>query len=501
MILDRHGNPILSGADAGPARGQGGVGRPRPARFGNPITGGGGPSDKDIGGNYVAYRMPREEAQNLYVMSWAAAKMVDIPIDDMFWKGRRFTGDDESAIKAFQKAEDDLGVMAALSGAMKTGQIFGSSLLIMCPLLEGGVEGDMSTPFDPDQVREGGLANLWSADRWACSVLTWQTSPFRPHYGKVYQYRVNGRIFGSPSPTLELPEGSRPLGDSGNYTVHRDRVFRFDGILAPMTEGWVGGPWEREWGISVFTRAVDAILRHNSIHANVGHLVHEASVWVQKIHGFKEAIKSRPKDNAKEPTVDDIAGEQSMLRSIYRTQFMDAEDEADRIAVSWAGLPDVMDKANELLAAIADIPMTRWNAQSPAGMNATGKSDADNYATHVAAMQTKMLDPVLQRLDLYIARHAGLREAPEYEWIPLTDISESEQSEIDERRTRMATEALNAGAVDEPEVRERLSQIEWWGELSADFSPPPSVEDELARTRLEQMQGGGPPAPQGGPGE
>ena len=86
----------------------------------------GGATDKDIGGAFLAFRMAREEAEQLYAMSWAAAKMVDIPIDDMFWRGRRFTGDDQSAIDAFQEAEHELGLMTALPNAMKAGQIFGT---------------------------------------------------------------------------------------------------------------------------------------------------------------------------------------------------------------------------------------------------------------------------------------------------------------------------------------------------------------------------------------
>ena len=133
--------------------------------------------------------------------------------------------------------------------------------------------------------------------------------------------------------------------------------------------------------------------------------------------------------------MDEIAVEQSMLRSNYRTQFMDAEDEAERVAVSWAGLPDVLDRfQGDTWRPIADIPMTRWNSQSPAGLNATGKSDANNYAMHVAAMQKRILDPVLKRLDPFIARHAGLAEPPEYEWVSLTlTLPKQEQAEMDER--------------------------------------------------------------------
>ena len=159
----------------------------------------------------------------------------------------------------------------------------------------------------------------------------------------------------------------------------------------------------------------------------------------------------------------------------------------------------MLDKFNERLAAIADIPMTRWNSQSPAGMNATGKSDADNYAKHVAAMQTKLLDPVLKKLDMFVARHAGLQEPPEYEWIPLTDISELEQADIDFKRVESLNAALNAGWTDEEEVRERASKIEWWGELEANWDPPVDemeearlgMEQDLNAARVTQMRNGG----------
>ena len=490
-LLDQYGQPLISAQDAGTPRGRGQV-SPRHPRFINNTTGQGGGADKDLGGAFYAYRMPRAEAEQLYAMSWAAQKMVNIPIDDMFWRGRRFTGDDEGAIKAFEEAQDELNLLTALPGAMKAAEVWGTALMILCQLEASG-EGDLDKPFTPDMVQEGGLANLWVVDRWACSVQNWQTSVFLPRYGEVYQYRVNARIFGSPSP-LEVP-GVSAQSAAGSHIVNRDRIFRFDGLRSPLTEGWTSGPWERQWGISLFTKAIDAIMRHASAHANVGHLVNEASVWIQKVQGFKEAIRGRPAPG--EATVDEIAVEQSMLRSNYRTQFMDAEDEAERVAVSWAGLPDVLDRFQAILAAIADIPMTRWNSQSPAGLNATGKSDANNYAMHVAAMQKRILDPVLKRLDPFIARHAGLAEPPEYEWVDLVDITEAEQAEIDERRGKMAGQALQDGWTDETEVRKRMSKVEWWGELSPDWEPPVDpIEEEKKVAELEMLKAG----PQSGNG-
>ena len=281
--------------------------------------------------------------------------------------------------------------------------------------------------------------------------------------------------------------------------MNRDRIFRFDGMRSPLTEGWTSGPWEREWGISLFTKAIDYIVRQASAYASVGHLFNESSIWVQSISNFEDAVMGRVTEG--EATVDDIALAQTMGRSNYRTHFQSRNDNAERVAVAWTGIPEVLDHFQGILASIAGIPMTRWNAQSPAGMNATGTSDANNWALTVAGKQREMVDPVLRRLDPFIARHAGLREPPEYEWIPLTDLSELEQAEVDKLNTETLLAGLAAGMTDEDEVRERASTIGLWGELAPNFEPPPDPEAEmnaeLNAARIKQMSSGngngGPP--------
>ena len=162
------------------------------------------------------------------------------------------------------------------------------------------------------------------------------------------------------------------LSASGSHIVNRDHAFRFDGMRSPLTEGWTSGPWESANGASrLFTKAIDAIARHASAHANAGQLLNEASIWVQKVQGFKQGIRGRAIPG--EATIDELAVEQSMLRSNYRTQFMDAEDEAERIAVAFAGIPDLLDKFQEILAVIAGVPMTRWNEQSASGNERDGQ--------------------------------------------------------------------------------------------------------------------------------
>ena len=71
--------------------------------------------------------------ETLYRMSWAARKMVRIVVDDMFVRGRRWTGQDEGAIKAMEKAERELKAMPRLADAMIAGRLFGSAVFAGLP--------------------------------------------------------------------------------------------------------------------------------------------------------------------------------------------------------------------------------------------------------------------------------------------------------------------------------------------------------------------------------
>ena len=100
-------------------------------------------------------------------------------------------------------------------------------------------------------------------------------------------------------------------------------------------------------------------------------------------------------------------------------------------------------------------------------------------------------DPVLKRLDLFIATHAGIAEAPEYEWIPLSEMTAQEKAEVDKLNTETRLAGLNGGVADEDEVRERLSSIELWGDLAPNWEPPvDEMEQAQQEMELKVMQAG-----------
>ena len=213
----------------------------------------------------------------------------------------------------------------------------------------------------------------------------------------------------------------------------------------------------------------------------------QSSVWVQKVKDLKESLMGRGAKD--EPTPEEMAEATNLLLSIYRILFIDAGDEAERIAVAWSGLADVLTVFSNRLAAIENIPVTRFHGTSAVGLNATGEGDARDWRIQVRAMQKKVLGPVLKRLFLMLARNAGLSEAPDYEFVPLGEETPKERSEVFTAITTGTVAAYEKGLVDEDEGRAVLSTLEEWGELGEWTEP----EAELMRreeqaAQLEAMQ-------------
>ena len=481
-MIDQHPSGLwIPSTDATSSNGsRNSRGNTRAPRLVNTRSGAGGATDKDVTGEFVATRLAREQAERLWQMSWAAGKLVDIPVDDMFLKGRRFTGDDKAANDAMRDADDELNAMSELAEAIRASRIWGSALLVVAT----DNNDELPEPLDPDDITEGSLRNFIVYDRWAVEYETVVDDPSEFGYGHPYTYRVHGRRYGRPPADGNEQRSAFPIE---NFIVHRDRIFRFDGRRSPLTEGWTTGPWEREWGVSVLTRAIDDIMRDASSMAATGHLMQQSSVWVQRVKDLKESLMGRGAKD--EPTPEEMAEATNLLLSIYRILFIDAGDEAERIAVAWSGLADVLDVFANRIAAIENIPITRFRGTSATGLNATGDGDARDWRIQIKAMQTKVLGPRLRRLDKMLARHAGLAEPPDYEWVPLGEETPRERAEVFQLFTEGTVAAYEKGLVDEDEGRAVLSTIEEWGELGAWTEP----EAELMRreeqsAQLEAMQ-------------
>ena len=155
----------------------------------------------------------------------------------------------------------------------------------------------------------------------------------------------------------------------------------------------------------------------------------------------------------------------------------DRED-FSRVAIQFGGLANLMDRFALRVAAAGDIPATRFMGQSPVGLNATGDGDMRNYIMMVEANRENQLAENLPRLDEVLARDAGLKEVPEYEWRSLLEMSDKEKADAAKAKVDTLHIALHDNVIDELEYRRQIDGDDIFGSLPEEDLPEPEPDPE-----------------------
>ena len=124
-----------------------------------------------------------------------------------------------------------------------------------------------------------------------------------------------------------------------------------------------------------------------------------------------------------------------MARNILNTIAIDSEgEEYDFKTFQLTGVVDIINSTCNMLSALTNIPQTVLFGRSPAGENATGESDMENWYSFVERIQRLSLKPNLHTLlDVLFTAGASsgkIENVPDYElkFNPLWSLSDAEQS-------------------------------------------------------------------------
>jgi len=427
MIIDASGNPIKTKKRSVTFR----------DRFYNSTSGAGCSSDKSQNGyfgySYIADN--KELLEYTYVGSWSAAKIIDIPVDDMFVFPRKILNQEDGKLKQLEQIESDLDLNNKIKSAIKSARIYGTAFLVLVT-----DERRMSKPLNMDSPLLS-LKNIMVIDRFDATILERDTDITSKNFSKPKLY-------------------SFTLKWANELIVHHSRVIRIDAIEPHSINSWYSA-YNQDWSVSELVRVMSSVESEESISSAVNYLLQESSVTNIKIEDLRDALAGAPDaDN-----IDTLVGNINDLKSIYRTMYLDKEMDIDRLEASFDNIPDLFDKYNLRLSAAADIPQTRFYGRSPSGLNSTGDADMKNYATMISSKQQKVLVPIYNRIDQIIEKMLGINESLEYEFIPLLDISGSERSEIELKNAQRDQIYLTNGVISPNEVRQTLSDHDVYSEL------------------------------------
>ena len=97
----------------------------------------------------------------------------------------------------------------------------------------------------------------------------------------------------------------------------------------------------------------------------------------------------------------------------------------------------------------AEIPVTKLFGRSPAGMNATGESDMQNYYDVIEEKQESQLRPIFDKLlpVIYISTLGAVPDDFSYEFNAVRKPKDDEMADLASKNTDSVTKAFSAGMI------------------------------------------------------
>ena len=351
---------------------------------------------------------------------------------------------------------DDIGFEEQFTTAIKWARLYGGAIGVLIVNDGKGLE----EPLDVNSVTS------------IEEIRVFERSLVQPDYQTMYS-PANGI---RPNTVYREPEFFDVFSIYGTFKVHRSRclVFRNGRLPEQATnENY------RYWGIPEYIRVREAIRECVTSHRYGVQLLEKSSQAVYSMKNLANYLSTDAGENQIIKRLQII----DMARSMMNTIAIDADGEMyDFKTMTMAGAKDLIDTTCNMLSAVTHIPQTILFGRSPAGENATGESDMENYYNMVENIQKQNMKRNSRLvIDLIIKQgiHDGdIEKAPKYKvsFAKLWSMSDSEQASVEQ--TKAQTELTKAQAVqiysdlqavDPTEIRDSISDNEDLG-ISVDKS-------------------------------
>lgn len=311
---------------------------------------------------------------SLYRSNWVVQNVVGIIPDDMTKKWFQVQGPvSPQHIEELEQAQRQITLKEKVNEGLRWGRLYGGAAGI---ILIRGQEDILDRPLELDSILPGAFAGLHILDRW-CGVtpdMRLITDLSDPDFGLPAYYSIN-----SP--------------ESGVVArVHHSRIVRFTGRELPYLEKLA----ELYWGASEIESLYQEVVKHDNVAANMAGLTFRANTDTMEVENLDQLFSLTSHQQQKRFW--NVMQAQSVMRSNFGMQLVNKGDKVTNTQYSFAGLQEVYDSMCLDLSGASRIPVTKLFGRSPAGMDATGESDMQNYYDYVDTLRESKLRPVLEKL-------------------------------------------------------------------------------------------------------
>lgn len=404
--------------------------------------------------NSEAYRYEREpiipdmQLTSLYEGNGLFSKIIDTPAEEALKRGFNLNLNSDELDNFVEECLDELEWEEKAATAIKWARLYGGSIIVM--LIDDG--RGLEEPVD--------WQNIKSIDE----LRVFERAVVQPDYASLYMQDYGGKGNVNRTSKFGEPEFYYVTSMYGSFMVHESRclVFR-NGVLPEQ----VSNTTYQMWGMPEYIRIKRALRETVTAHTDATKLLERS---VQAIYSMKNLASLLATDDGEDQVVRRLEVI-DMARGLLNSIAIDADGENyDFKSISFSGVKDVIDSTCNMLSALTNIPQTLLFGRSPAGENATGASDLENYYNFVERIQKLMLKRNLRYL-LDVVFRAGVAsgeidEEPDYKLVfnPLWSLSDAEQATVEQTKASASlTKAQTAQiyvdmqALDPSEVRRKLA--------------------------------------------
>lgn len=415
------------------------------------------------------------ELARLYEENGLFSKIIDRPSEEAVKHGLDIDFGHEEINEYVDTKLDAMQVDDAFATAEKWARLYGGSLIVM--LVDDG--RGLEEPLDWENVRS--IDELRVYDRTQVNVDT--ASLYNYHYYKN-------------------PQSLKPLGEPefydiysvyGNFRVHSTRCLKFRNGKAPehtATEEY------RLWGIPEYLKIKKALRECEVAHEDGVKLMERSVQAIYKMKNLANMLSTAQGEDKVIQRLQLIDASRSIISSIAIDN--DGEDYGFQ-TFSYTGVQEIVDSTCNMLSAVTNIPQTVLFGRSPAGENATGENDLENYYNLIETIQKQNMKANARTIiDLILLegyKSGSIQTIPKYKVKFASIWSTSEADEVSilvQRAGVQSAEAqtyilyMQSGILTQEEVRRLVANDEA-------FEISPELPEELKQQAQQAQQGMGNP--------
>ena len=424
--------------------------------------------------------IPDYDLAEKYQYNGLFSKIIDRPAEEALKHGMEYNVSDADLKDFLDDALDRLDWEEKAVTAIRWARLFGGSIIVM--LLDDG--GGLEEPVNWQDVRS------------------------------VEELRVYERAIVQPDPDTyrtgkaEYFDVSSTYG--GTFRVHRSRCLVFKNGSLPE---YGAAQQYYYWGLPEYIRIHKDLSRALKTHTNAANMIEKSVQPVYKQRNLQSTLATPGGDDQVLRRLQVIDEARGMMNSI--SVDMDGED-YDFKTFQMTGAKEILESTCNLLSAVTCIPQTILFGRSPAGENATGESDLENYYNFVEGIQKRMLKKNIRTLIKAIVQagvYDGSIENPgniKPTFKPLWSLSETEKATVELTKAQRAQVAaqtaqlyIDMQAIQPEEVRQALAKDEQVDVESILDNQPENPQDDGWAALLEGLEVNDNPIPDtaGQPGQ